>query len=355
MRYSSLVANGIYGKWTAMERVKWLLVGAGNIARLRVGAALAQAQDSELCAICDLDRDRAQSLATDLGIAPRIFTDFDQALAESGCEGVYVATQVTSHVDLCTRAARAGKHFLVEKPLALNGDDAVGLFQAIADLPVRKSCSDYRRLSEQYKATERLIREGAIGELTGGWMNWTFGDRVSIGNTRLEQACGGSPLKTLAFYIIDMVHNLFGPPEAVFARTCCTVNPETDTEDLTSAIFSFPNGAIFNLQVVFNPTVRHHELEFYGRNGSIYLEKWPPAGNGPVLLRRAGQKPETIDVQTDPNYHKPMVEDFVGAVREDREPVCTLASAVKTELITDAIFRSARSGKLEPVDYQGMI
>ena len=337
-----------------MVRLKWLLVGAGNIARIRVGAALVQAQGSELCAICDLDRERAESLAQDLGIAPGIFTDFDRALAESGCDAVYIATQVTSHADLCIRAAKAGKHFLVEKPLALSGDNAVRLLRAVADMPVRTSCSDYRRLSEQYRTTERLIREEAIGELTGGWMNWTFRNRTSIGNTRLERAIGGSPLKTLAFYIIDMVHNLFGPPDSVFAKTCCGLNPETDIEDLSAIILSFPNGAIFNLQVVFSPTAYHHELELYGQAGSIYLEKWPPAGNGPVLLRQVGKTPESFDVKTDPNYHKPMVEDFVCAVRDDREPVCSLASAVKTELITDAIFRSAESGKLEPVDYRGI-
>jgi len=86
----------------------------------------------------------------------------------------------------------------------------------------------------------------------------------------------------------------------------------------------------------------------------LYLEKWPPRGNGPVLLRQAGQAPESIDVRTDTNYHKPMVEDFALAVREDGEPVCSLASAVKTELITDAIFRSAESGMLEPINYRGI-
>ena len=338
-----------------MKKLKWLLVGAGNIARMRVGAALVEAQGSELCAVCDLSRERAEALARDLRVAPRIFTDLDQALAESECEAVYIATQVTSHVDLCMRAARAGKHFLVEKPLALNGDDAFHLLEAVSDLPVKASCSDYRRLSKQYRTAERLIREGSIGELTGGWMNWTFRDRVSIGNTRLEQACGGSPLKTLAFYIIDMVHNLFGPPESVFAKTCCEINPETDTEDLSSIILSFPSGAVFSLQVMFSPTAYHHELEFYGRTGSIYLEKWPPSGNGPVLLRQVGKAPESIDVKTHPNFHLPMIEDFALAIREDREPVCSLVSAVKTELITDAIFRSAESRKLEPVDYRGMV
>ena len=157
-----------------MTGLRWLLVGAGNIARIRVGAALVQARGAELCAICDLDRGRAEELARDLGVTPPIFTDVDQALVESGAEAVYVATQVASHVELCTKVAKAGKHFLVEKPLALNGDDAFLLYRAVRDLPIRKSCSNYRRLSEQYRTTERLIRAGAIGELTGGWMNWTF-------------------------------------------------------------------------------------------------------------------------------------------------------------------------------------
>ena len=120
-----------------MEKLKWLLVGAGNIARLRVGAALAQAHGSELCAICDLDRERAEYLAGDLGVAADIFTDFDQALSESEAEAVYVATQVTSHVDLCLKAAQAGKHFLVEKPLALNGRDALDFYSSVKDFPVR--------------------------------------------------------------------------------------------------------------------------------------------------------------------------------------------------------------------------
>ncbi len=354
MSECNMVAPVRKGRHAAMNEVRWLLIGAGNIARLRVGAALVQARGSQLGAICDLDADRAKSLAQDLGVTPRLYTDVDRALVESGCEAVYVATQVTSHVELFAKAAKAGKHVLVEKPLALTGADALGLYDAVKALPVKKSCSNYRLLSAQYKTAERLVREGAIGQLTGGWMNWTFGNQVSIGNTRLERAAGGSPLKTLAFYIIDIVHNLFGRPQAVFARTCCDVNPATDTEDLSSVIFTFANGAIFSLQVVFNPTVSHQEMEFYGRTGSIYLEKWPPAGNGPVLLRRSGRAPESIDVRTDPNYHLPMIEDFVCAVREDREPACTLASAVTTELITDAIFRSAESGKLEPVDYRGM-
>ena len=93
--------NHICLKGTIMTKpFDWLLVGAGNIARIRVGAALRDAENSRLAAICDIDAERARTLARQLGIEPAIYTDYPQALRESGAEGVYIATQANSHVPL---------------------------------------------------------------------------------------------------------------------------------------------------------------------------------------------------------------------------------------------------------------
>lgn len=326
----------------------WLLAGAGNIARIRVGAALRDAENSRLAAICDIDAERARALARQLDIEPAVYTDYPQALRESGADGVYIATQAGSHVPLGIQAVEAGKHFLCEKPLGVDVGDAGKLYDACRKAAVKTGCSDYRRLSEQYKTVERLVKNGAIGEFTGGWMNWVCCER-SVGNTPLSRSVGGSPLKTLAFYIFDIVHNLFGMPSEATARCCTTFNPKTDTEDMTGILLTFPNGAVFSLNVFLTPFANRDEMEFYGTRGRITLRNWPPSGNGPVVVRLENEGEKEIPAFTNPNWHIPMIEDFIRAVREDREPVCTILSAFQTELITDAVFRSEKSGKSEPV------
>jgi predicted dehydrogenase len=110
----------------------------------------------------------------------------------------------------------------------------------------------------------------------------------------------------------------------------------------------FPGGAIFT--IVFNcssPGTRH-ELELFGSEGRIHWPEWPPHGNGPVVkITRSGT--ERLEAKTTENWHLPMIADYVDALLTGRTPVCTLESAVRTEVITDAIFRSIASGRTEPV------
>ncbi len=337
-----------------MAHVSWLLLGAGNIAKIRVGAALRDAAGSELVAICDLDRSRAEALATQLQRPVAIYSDYDQALAESGAEAVYVATQVSAHVPCSLKAMAAGKHFLCEKPLGMDGRDAATLYQATKDSPLVCSCSDYRRLSEHVKLVEKLVRSGELGDLTFGWMNWITSASAS-GNTPLSRAAGGSPLKTLAFYIFDIAHNLFGIPVSVQAAAARHFNPSNDTEDVSAIIMRFPNGALFSLNVVITPWAGSDRIEFHGTNGSVIMDKWPPAGNGPVSINTKAGGRRSVTPQTNTNWHLPMVEDFCQAIRQNRAPVCSIRSAYITELITDAIFRAMDSGKEEKVLTEGLL
>ena len=105
--------------------------------------------------------------------------------------------------------------------------------------------------------------------------------------------------------------------------------------------------------ILFNCTSpgTRHELELFGTAGRIYWPEWPPHGNGPVVkITSAGT--QEIAAQPAENWHLPMIEDYVDALRTGRPPVCTLESAVRTEVITDAIFRSLASGHVEPVVWE---
>ena len=330
-----------------MSDLKWLLVGAGTIARNRVASALVAARGSRLVAACDTDLERASELAGRHGVEA-VFFDYAEALAESGADAVYIATPQSTHVELSLKALEGGKHFLCEKPLGLNGAECLRLLEAARRSDRVTSCSNYRRLSEQYKLTDAMLGRQEIGKLVGGWAAYSS-PFYNPGGSPVLQALGMSRIKELGFYLIDIVQNLFGMPSGVVAQASI-INPAVmnDVEDLASVILRFPDGAIFTIIFNSNSPGTRHELEFFGTEGRIYWPEWPPHGNGPVVkITSAGT--EEIEAHTTENWHLPMIEDYVDAVRRGGPPVCTLESAVKTEIITDAIFRSFESGQSERV------
>jgi len=332
-----------------MSEVRWLLAGAGDIAHTRVAPALATAGGSRLVAICDINQEHAAELAERHGVKTT-FSDYARALAESGADAVYIATPQPAHIEMSLRALEAGKHFLCEKPLGLNGAECLRLLEAARKTDRITSCSNYRRLSEQYKATEAMIRNRELGTLVGGWMVYSTSSYYDPGNSRSCKAQGGGPVKEYCFYVIDIAVNLFGMPASVMAQAS-TFKPDRDIEDMAVIIMRSPGGALFTIIVNNNSPGIRHELEIFGSEGRVYWPEWPPHGNGPVVkITPSGA--ERLDTRTETNYHLPMVRDFVDSVLKGRQPVCTLESAVKTEIVTDAIYRSAASGKLEPVIWE---
>jgi len=330
-----------------MDTVNWLLVGAGDIAGRRVGPALTEVEHSRLVAVCDLDGERAQALAEKLG-AEKVYTDYATALWQSGADAVYIATPQSTHIELSLQALAAGKHLLCEKPLGLGGAECMRLLQAARLSDRTTSCSNYRRLSEQYKLTEAMLRRGEIGKLTGGWILYST-PFYNPGKAPISRALGMSRIKELGFYLIDIVHNLLGMPSSVVALAG-TIHQAVmnDVEELATVVLKFPGGELCTIMFDCTAPGTRHELELFGTEGRIQWPQWPPHGNGPVV-KITPRGTEEVPAETDSNWHLPMVQDYVDALRSGREPVCTLESATKTEFITDAIFRSLDGGRVEPV------
>ena len=333
-----------------MDRVRWLLVGAGDIAQRRAGPALADAAHSSVAAVCDLGGARAESLAKALG-APEVYTDYSEALARCDADVLYLATPQDTHVKMCLEALEAGWHFLCEKPLGVGGADCLRLLDAARQTDRVTSCSNYRRLSEQYKETVALIGKGEIGDLLGGWAVYSS-SFYNPANRPISKAAGMSRIKELGYYLIDIAHNIFGMPESATA-VASIINKEkmNDVEDISSVALKFAGGQIFTILFNCGSPGTRHMYEVFGNRGRIFWEQWPPHGNGPVeVITREGSR--LIEAHTDENYHLPMIEEFVDAFLAGREPLCTLESATKTEVITDAIFRSIDSGRTEPVVWE---
>lgn len=335
----------------------WLLVGPGDIATRRVAPALLAIPDSRLVAICGrAGSPKAAALATRTG-HPAVFDDYDRALAESGADAVYVATQPRLHATMVCRALAAGKHVFCEKPLGRDTGECLAMIRARRASGLVAGCSNYRLFTSQFRTTRRLIEEGRIGRLVGG-AAVDYEPFYNPSGQTLRLSDGLSPILTLGFYLINIAQHLFGMPEAVFAMLSAfnpDQEPGRDVDDLDNLLLCFPGGRQFAIRLNLTSHARlRHSYEFFGTDGRIVWPGAPPHFDLPIevvtnIARPVADSTTGASGAEPPNWHLPMIADFIAAVREGRPPLCTFESATETALITDALFRSAASGRLERV------
>lgn len=333
--------------------LKWLLVGPGDIANTRVAPALKAAEGSELVAVCGrAGSAKTRALAEKYAI-PLVYDDLDRALAESGADAVYICTPHTLHVGQCLRTIETGKHVFSEKPLGETTAECLPLLQAVDAHPdLAAACSDYRLFTNQFRTTRRLVRDGAIGELSGGWAHDEEAFFNPGGGPKLKSR-GASRLLSLGFYLFDIARALFGMPEEVFAAmTSFNFQKEMDydVEDMIDVLLKFPGGKRFSVRIetTFQGPLRH-AYEFCGSDGRILWPECPPHFNSPiVLVDKQGSRVlegshSGPECGVRPNWHLPMIQDFVDAVAAHRPPFCSIANAVDVMRIADAALASAEA------------
>ncbi|MBU4201417.1 MAG: Gfo/Idh/MocA family oxidoreductase [Verrucomicrobia bacterium] len=328
-----------------MAIVKWLLVGAGEIANNRVAPSLAAAANSEIVAICDTRAEAAAALAKKFGVN-QIYGDFEQALAESGADAVYLATPVALHVPHGLRVLESGKHLLVEKPLGLNATECQRLASAAQGSNKLAGCAYYRRHSEYYKFTKTMVENGEFGQIVGGYMNYFVyhkPDKSALNYwTVVREKAGGGLLCHLGSHILDIFIGLFDLPLSVCAQ-CGTLTNDWNIEDCAAIIIKLRNGALVTANFNWNSmTPVRHELEILGTRAKV---SWGWPHDSEPLLKTVGHEVQKIEIQKVNNFGIPLVQDFVDAVLHNRQPLCTVAEAFKTSVLTDAIYRSAAEGR----------
>ncbi len=326
-----------------MNKVKWLLVGAGDIARKRVAAALAGAEGSEIVAVCDARRENAEAVASERGVG-EVFEDLDEALSKSSADAVYVATPVWLHVPHAVQALASGRHVLVEKPLGVTGKDCARAVEAARKSDRVSGCAYFRRLYPAYLQAREMVEQGAFGRVVlmrmvyFSWFNPTPDDPKYWRVVRAKS--GGGPLSDMGVHMFDVMIGLFGMPVSVYAR-CENLVHSWDVEDTASVLMSMPDGAQATASFAWNSKTWRHEFEVVGTEAKV---TWHPYDSGQVV-RTVGRQVDSLDLAPAENVHLPVVQDFVEAVLTGRQPVCPLAEAARTNHLLDAIYRSAAEGR----------
>ena len=325
-----------------MGTMKWLVVGAGDIAHKRIMPALDAEPRSEIGAVCDTVAERAQAAAAPRNA--RVHTDLAEALKADDIDAVYVCTPVFLHVPHAVAALEAGKHVLVEKPAALNHAQARELVAA-ADRSDRKcGVAYFRRLAPKYAMAEEMIREGEFGQIVLIRMTYFSWFDPKQGEPKywrvVPERSGGGPISDMGTHMFDVLIGLLGMPQTVYAKAE-TLTHDYAVEDSSVAIMKMPDGAQVMASFNWNSKTWSHEFEIVGTEAKV---KWHPYDSDTVV-KTVGRDITEVPAPNHENVHYPLIEDLVSAVAEDRDPAIPAAEAAKTNRLIDALNLSAREGR----------
>lgn len=335
-------------------RVGLALVGCGQIAARHV-AAIQATPGIELRAVCDLDRTRREAWASRCAV-PGLAT-LEEVLARRDVDLVAICTPNHLHAPMARQALAAGRHALVEKPVALRAVEVLELDDAFR----RRGLALFPVLQVRFNPAVLAVREvlgpGGLGRLHGASLiqRWNRAPAYFAGadNWRGRLALEGGALYTQGLHYLDLLVQLAGPVATVSARAATQAHA-IETEDAVVAHLEFTSGALGVFEFSLNAYQRNVEasLSFLGERGTVILGG--PAANEishwNVASRAAPRDlvvaaPNTYDgsyVGSPPNHasiYRNVAEHLLGGA-----PIAvTPASAVASLALIEAIYLSSRS------------
>ena len=259
-----------------MNKVRFGLIGAGLWGR---GHAEVYSTHhlSTLAAVCDLDEKRAAQVAADFG-AKKTCGDYRELLADPEIDAVAVVTPDFAHGDPLVAAAEAGKHIIVEKPLATTLDDLERIEAAVTAAGVTFMVDFHSRWSPPMVTARDNIQDGHLGQIISAYVR--LNDTVFVPTEMLSWAAKSSVLWFLGSHTVDILRYLLDDEvERVYAvsRSEVLKSKGIDVPDIYQCILEFRSGVVATIENNWivpntNPSLNDIKVNVLGARGMINMD-----------------------------------------------------------------------------------
>jgi len=328
--------------------VRWGLVGASTIAREWVIEAI-RAADGTVSSVMSSNPERARKYAAENGIE-NFTTSLDELLSQADIDAVYISTTNELHRDQATAAARAGKHVLCEKPVALSVEDAKSMSDAATSAGVVFATNHHLRNSATHTAMRDAVAAGRIGRPLSARVFHAGYLPEHLQGWRLDRpAAGGGAILDLTVHDIDALRYVLGrnPTEVVAFAQSSGMTSE-GLEDAVMSIVRFEDGIIAQLHDGFTTKFAETGLEVHGTEGSIIgrnVMTQRPIGT--VLLRTAaGEQDLRIEGG---NLYEGVIRAFHAAIAGG-SPTATATDGIWSLAAALAVKKSVATGAAAKVE-----
>ena len=345
--------------------VTWGVIGCGGIAdRRTIPEGILPSSCCRLAAVMDPTQDRAAQVAAKYGVA-RHFQHVEELLGLPEIQAVYIATPNHLHSQQVIAAARAGKHVLVEKPLALSVADGEKMIAVCKENGVKLMAGYMMRFHAHHLRLKEMIERGELGQVVYGRAQLTCWYPPQAGAWRQNaETGGGGAWMDMGSHCIDLLEMWLGPLARVtaFSRSLTHAYP---VDDSTTILGEFQNGAQGVVEVNFNvpDDAAQNSLEIRGTRGLVTADHTigqGPGGNMSAYLidqqdyaavqersRAGGQQSVEVEPR---NLYRAEIEHFCDCIEQDREPLNNGEHALHNLKIVLAGYEAARSGKVIEIE-----
>jgi myo-inositol 2-dehydrogenase/D-chiro-inositol 1-dehydrogenase len=342
-----------------MRKTKVTLLGTGFIAGIHLESYRRFVPDAEVVAVWSRQSKRARAFAKKHGIS-QAFADLKAAIEDSGCDVVDVCIPNFLHHRAVVAAAKAGKHVIVEKPLALNLAEADDMIAACHKARVKLCYAEELCFAPKYERVRKLVNEGAVGKIfqmrqcekhSGPHSDWFYDINQSGGGAIMDMGCHG---------IAWFRWMLGGRPRAVSVQAhlqgALIHQKRTQAEENSIVIVEFESGAV---GVAENSWAKHggmdDRVEVYGTGGVVYADlfmgnsalTYSEKGYGYAMEKAGSTKGWSFTVFEEAfNQGYPQeLKDFIECIREEKQPVVTGEDGRAVLEIMMAAYHSAGTGR----------
>ncbi len=339
----------------AGQKLRLCLVGLGRVATSHLDAIAELKELVELTAVMSRDEAKGRQAAGRHG-ARKVYTDYEAMLEDREINAVILCLPHFLHEGATIAAARAKKHVLCEKPMALNADEARRMVQAAEEHGVRLMIGQSRRFYDAVLASRRFVQEGRLGRLVA-INEWNYSlrleDHPSTWRPDLQKS-GGRIMPFWGVHLLDYILWMFDARPRTVAAQMASVNPNWQGEDEAIVLLGFDGGGMASIHLSWNARIRptHSRQEVIGRiwdssknavyeryvigeKGALYMNDETELYLDGELVVSGPQRPSNFALQ---------LREFASAIAGGREPLASGREVLKVQETVDAAFRAGHEG-----------
>jgi predicted dehydrogenase len=316
------------------RRLKWGVSGCGNFVETSFLPALTLVRRNKLISVFSHDLSRAQNIAVKFGA--QTYSNKYEEFLKGDFHIVYIAGANAHHYEQVIEAAKAGKHVLCEKPVAMNSKQITEMIDMCKENNVTFAVNFTHRFHPLVLKAKELVDKGMIGKIVSVSASFNI-DYAPNDNFRFKkELSGGGALRDLGSHMIDMLR-LFGGEINNVKGFLDNVVYNSDVEDFATAILKFEKGGYGYFNVSYNANKSFNRIEILGHKGVISIENFVGKKNtsGKLVINLQGEAKKAFRKRA--NKISFMIRSVQKSVLKNNTPLVTGEDALMTMKIMEEI------------------